>query len=144
MKKLQFFQNVVQVLGAVIDENIRKPIMDKQNKVLEISTQKSKKALQSFLGFANYHRNYIKDFAILAEKLFEGLQGKEESLIKNEERKIAFEKLKNVINSETAVHIPDHNKPFILTSDASNVGIGAILQQEKNGKLEVINGRLKN
>ena len=50
----------------------------------------------------------------------------------------AFTEIKNKINDNIATYIPDYSKEFVLTTDASNTGIGGVLQQERDGKLQVI------
>ena len=52
---------------------------------------------------------------------------------------MSFNELKNRINSGIAVFIPDFKQKFIISTDASNFGIGAVLQQEINGELRVVN-----
>ena len=47
----------------------------------------------------------------------------------NNDRIKAFEKLKNVLTSESVLASPDTTLPFILQTDASRVGIGAVLSQ---------------
>ena len=42
----------------------------------------------------------------------------------------AFEELRQRLSSAPVLIAPDHNLPFILSTDASGVGIGAILEQE--------------
>lgn len=46
--------------------------------------------------------------------------------------------LKNAVNSDIATYIPNFDIPFILSTDASNSGIGAALQQEYNNEIKVI------
>lgn len=79
----------------------------------------------------------MQTFLQCQKKLF---KKKDTNLSWNKEQDIAFEDLKLKINSNIATFIPNLNKKFILTTDASNTGISAILQQEnENGKLQVIN-----
>ena len=42
----------------------------------------------------------------------------------------AFEQLKHLVKKSVMLHYPDYSKPFLLRTDASNLGLGAVLLQE--------------
>lgn len=131
-EKIQYKQKKVKFLGSIIDG-------EKQEKIIDFKRPETVKELQSFLGFANYYNQYIKDFAEITAPLYEKLRKKEKNLvIWNNECENAFNELKLRINTDIAVHIPNFDIPFVLTTDASNHGIGAVLQQDVEGELEVI------
>ncbi len=72
--------------------------------VTEWPTPKTKKELQSFLGFANYYRRFIKDFSHIAHPLHR-LTGNDEWEWK-EEQQAAFEALKRAITEAPVLRMP--------------------------------------
>lgn len=138
MEKMQYKQQEVRLLGAIIDGITQKPIPEKQAKILTFQIPKTKVELQRFLGFANYYRKYLKNFATIAEPLYDLLKLKNEYFYQTEREDKAFNLIKEMINSDIAVHLPDYSKPFVLSTDASNTGISAVLQQLVDNELKVI------
>lgn len=67
----------------------------------------------------NYYRRFIKSFSTLVEPLSKLLR-KDEDFIWTEDCQIAFETLKRKLTSVPILAYPNMNKPFILTTDASN------------------------
>lgn len=99
------------------------------------------KELRSFLGLSGYYRRFIKGYANIAKPLTKLLRGdggliskKESSKRKikmDSEAKQAIDNLKNaLISQEVILSYPDFQKEFHLTTDASNVAIGAVLSQD--------------
>lgn len=136
--KMQYKQKEVKLLGSIIDGITQKPIPEKQSKILTFQIPRTKKELQRFLGFANYYRKYLKNFATIAEPLYDLLRSKNEYLNWTEKEDKVFNLIKNMINSDIAVHLPDYSKEFVLSTDASNTGISAVLQQLIDNELKVI------
>lgn len=84
--------------------------------------------LRSFLGCANYYRQYIKDFALIADPLYQLLR-KHTAFDMNDERLASFTSLRDALISPAVLHCPDHSRRFILYTDASSIGIGGVLTQ---------------
>ena len=91
--------------------------------------------LRSFLGLANYFRRFMQGYAqhtAPLNKLLSGAalkQGWQESAW-GEAQQIAFDWVKRTLTSAPTLASPDPNKPFVVTTDASVLGIGAVLEQE--------------
>lgn len=100
----------------------------------DISTVKE---VQQFIGLCNYYRQFILKFSEVASPLCR-LPRKDVSFVWNPECQTAFENLKNALCKAPILSYPLPNIPFILDTDASNVGIGAVLSQVQNGKEMVI------
>ena len=86
-----------------------------------------KSELRSFLGICNYARRHVKDFATIAAPLTK-LTGNVQWDWGNQEKK-AFKELKKRVVENFPLHTADYSKPFYLYSDASDVGMGAVLCQ---------------
>ncbi len=96
--------------------------------VTEWPTLTNKKEVQSFLGFTNFYRRFIKDFSEHARPLFD--------LIQNDSRwhwdtveQSAFERLKQSVTAAPILISPDSTKPFWIEADSSDFATGAVLSQ---------------
>ena len=84
--------------------------------------------LRSFLGLAGYYRKFIPKFATIAAPLT-ALTKKCMPFIWEDSHQDAFLTLKAHLCSAPILAYPKFDKPFILQTDASNVGLGAALAQ---------------
>ena len=93
--------------------------------------------VRSFLGLVGYYRRFVKRFSDKAAPL-NALLHKEQVWKWTPECQNAFETLKGEIASRPVSAYPDFSKPFRLYTDASNIGLGAILAQRQQGKEKII------
>ena len=94
--------------------------------------------LRSFLGLAGYYRRFIPQFATMAAPLTE-LTKKGIPFKWTEQHQTAFETLRALLCSAPILAYPQFDRPFILQTDASNVGLGAVLAQlDDNGHERVV------
>ena len=100
-------------------------------------TPKDKNELRSFLGLATYYRRFVKDFAKVARPLHQ-LTEKDRVFNWNNLCNSAFEKLKNDLCDAPLLAYPVRGKMFVLDTDASNNGIGAVLSQHINEEEKVL------
>ncbi|MBW0514063.1 hypothetical protein O181_053778 [Austropuccinia psidii MF-1] len=84
--------------------------------------------MQSFLGFAGYYRQHIKDFEKIAKSLYK-LCDQERFYQMTEERVKAYEELKNSLTNAPFLLMPYWKLPFKLYIDACGEGLGAVLHQ---------------
>ncbi|WP_410482765.1 ribonuclease H family protein, partial [Salmonella sp. S090_02723] len=89
----------------------------------------SLKALQCFLGFANYYRRFIANFSVIAKPLTDLTRKGADLLHWPPEAVQAFEVLKKCFISAPVLVQPNQMEPFIVEVDASEVGVGAVLSQ---------------
>ncbi|MBW0548092.1 hypothetical protein O181_087807 [Austropuccinia psidii MF-1] len=82
----------------------------------------------SFLGFAGYYRQHIKDFARIAMSLHK-LCDQQKVYGMTEERVTEYEELKNSLTNAPFLLIPDRKLPFKLYIDVCGEGLGASLHQ---------------
>ena len=91
---------------------------------------KNVKDLRSFLGLASYYSRFIQNFARIAEPLYTLLR-KGVEFTWDEGRQKALDAIKERLTTAPVLSYPDFTQPFILETDASYAGLGAILTQEK-------------
>ena len=95
----------------------------------------TKKEVRSFLGLANYYRDHIPSFAAIAAPLSDPTKKVlPESVRWEDAQEKAFVTLRESLVRGPMLRQPDHNKTFILRTDASNCGLGAALMQEQEGR----------
>ena len=93
--------------------------------------------VRSFLGFVGYYRRFIRRFSDKAAPL-NALLHKNQVWSWTPQCQEAFELLKGEISQKPVSAYPDFSKPFRLYTDASNIGLGAILAQNQEGKERII------
>lgn len=85
------------------------------------------KELRCFLGLASYYRRFVKDFGPIAKPLNNMI--KKDAFNQIEESTRAFTLLNNALTTALVLKVPNISKKFIVETDASGKGIGAILMQ---------------
>lgn len=134
MDKTEFLRKEVGYLGHIVTPNGVKPNPEKIKIIKNYPIPKTVKQIKSFLGLIGYYRKFIKDFAKLTKPFTKCLKKGEKIDIENKEYLNCFEQCKNILCNEPILQYPDFSKEFILTTDASNFALGAILSQETKGK----------
>ena len=84
--------------------------------------------LRSFLGLAGYYRRFVQDFATVASPLHR-LTEAGRPYVWDDACATAFAQLQAVLTEAPVLAYPDAGRPFVLDTDASNVGVGAVLSQ---------------
>ena len=95
-------------------------------------TLKKLKELQSFLGFCNFYRRFIKDYSKIAKPLNQ-LTGKEEWKW-GAEQQTTFDTLQRANTKQPVLAIPVDDEPYQVEADSSNFALGAVLSQQQNDK----------
>jgi hypothetical protein len=133
--KCDFDTTEISLLGTVIGNGKATMEKEKVEAVQNWTTPTTIKDVEKFLGFANFYRHFIKNFSMIAAPLNALKGGKVEKVWKWEsEEQNAFEAIKKAITSEPVLTLPNEEGKFRVEVDASNVGTGAILSQEQQGK----------
>jgi hypothetical protein len=132
-EKCEFLRKEVTYLGHVIAEDGVKPDPTKIRVIENFPTPANEKKLRTFLGMASYYRKFIKDFSKIASPLHRLLK-KGAKFEWAEAQEHAFQNLKSKLITQPILQYPDFSREFVLTTDASNDGLGAILSQGDVGK----------
>ena len=152
-KKCHLFQNKVRYVGFIVSADGVETDPDKINKISQWPQPQNRDEVRTFLGFVGYYRKFVKDFSKIAKPLNELLSGYvckkrsrrrtktckgEPEWIWEQSHQDAFDKLKTLLTTPPILAYPDYSRPFILHTDASGQGLGAVLYQEFDGKERVI------
>ena len=130
LSKCDFFKQRMPFLGHVLTPDGLQVDEHKIGVIKKWPTPTNVTKLRSFLGLANYYRRFIKDFSKIAAPMTELLKKD----IKFEWRKAqeeAFETLKARLSSAPLIIGADVKLPFVVTADASDVALGAVLTQDR-------------
>ena len=134
--KSEFGLAKVEFLGHDVGQGIVQPNKRNLEKVSEKGRPRTKKEVRSLVALAGFYREYIPNFATLVAH-FTDLTKKKmpNNIVWNQRLEASFDKLKCSLLSNPVLKLPEIGKEFVLRTDASNVGIGAALMQERDGKL---------
>ncbi|KAL3969834.1 glutaminyl-tRNA synthetase [Sarotherodon galilaeus] len=133
-EKCEFHVHTVSFLGYVIDQGNLKPDPAKIKAVVEWPEPTDRRKLQQFLGFANFYRRFIRDFSKIALPLTR-LTSPKVSFQWDQAAQKAFTQLKDRFTTAPILAQPDLRLQFIVEVDASDSGVGAVLSQQREGKL---------
>lgn len=161
--KCHFMKRKIAYLGHIVSENGLECDPRLTDPVRTWPTPKDQKTLLQFLGFTGFYRKFIEGYASIARPLTQLLGGpkksskqakknkdKEKKPVKEyspaetpewrwgPEQQQAFEELKRCLTSPPILALPDFELPFLLRTDASRQGLGAILYQQQDGHYRVI------
>jgi len=93
--------------------------------------------VRAFMGLSGYYRRFVKDFSVIASPLY-GLMKKGAEFEWTNECQEAFGELKHRLVTGPILALPDNEGSFILDTEASNTGMGAVLSQQQSGVEQVI------
>lgn len=106
--------------------------------ILNLPVPKTVKQLRQILGMVGWFRRFIPNFSVVAKPLTDLLKGDVVKITWNEKADEAFSKLKELLTSAPILMLPDYSQPFIVRSDASDVGAGGMLLQGEGENQRVI------
>ena len=129
LRKSDFAQAKVIYLGHEIGLGKVAPKQANVEAITTFPAPQNKRGVRRFLGMVGYYRRFVKNFSDLASPLTELLK-KDVKFTWNSECQKAFENLKSTLITFPLLRSPDFSLPFCLATDASDLGIGAVLLQE--------------
>lgn len=128
IEKCHFNQKRLDYLGFIVSTDGLHMDPYKLKAVEEWPAPTTKKQITKFTGFCNFYRKFIKGYADLFEPITR-LVKKDRRFEWGSEQEQAFAKIKEAFRKEVTLSLPDHDQPFVLECDASDVAAGAVLQQ---------------
>jgi hypothetical protein len=111
-----------------VGRNGLKPDPRKIEKVQNLPVPTKVSELRTVLGLFSYYRKFMKGFSTHAKPLYDLLK-KDTNFVWEEKQQKAFDFLKEQLTKAPILQYPDFYKPFILLTDASATGLGAVLSQ---------------
>lgn len=136
-KKCTLFQEQVSFLGHIVSHDGIRCNPEKITAVQDWPTPTSVTEIRSFIGIASYYRRFIENFSNIAYPLTR-LTQKDKKFEWSEDCENAFITLKHLLTTAPILSYPSTNDMFILDTDASAYGVGAVLSQLQDGKEVVI------
>ena len=156
-EKCQLFRKKVRYLGHVVTREGTSPDPEKVRAVSEWPRPESLRDLRGFLGLSGYYRRFLKGYAEVAgplqrllqgqasgkkgKKVMRGANSKSDGSIRDKwdsSCEAAFVKLKQMLTDAPVLGFPDFSRGFILETDASFSGLGAVLSQQQENGLVVL------
>ena len=128
LSKCEFAQNSIEFLGHLIDGKAVRPPLLKIKAITDYPMPTDRKSVERFHGLVNYLREYIPNFATIAEPLTRLLR-KDKEFLWTDAQTQAFNRFKELLTQSPVRYIYDPNLTCELHTDASTVGIAAILIQ---------------
>lgn len=166
--KCELFKKQIRYLGMLVSgEGVQIDPKD-LDAVIAMKERKPRTVgeLRTLLGFLSYYRSFVQDFSRLARPLFELLQNSNEKngenkpaptkgkrnakkgdknqlpsrtpIIWTTEHQEIVSKFVEILTNPPVLAYPNFDLPFVLHTDASNQGLGAVLYQKQDNKLKVI------
>ena len=128
VKKCQWGQVRCEFLGHIVGEGKVSPAECKVQALKEYQQPQTKKGIRQFLGLAGYYRRFIKEYADHSYFLTESTKkSAPERVVWSDVMFSEFSYLKNVLCAVPSLTLPTVQDTFLLQTDASGLGIGAVL-----------------
>ena len=129
LHKCAFFQRRVEYLGYDVSADGIQPSASKVKAVIEWPRPQGVRDVRGFLGLASFYRRFIKHFSTKAKPLTD-LTRENHVWQWTTVEENAFNSLKQSLVVAPVLHSPDFDLQFVVTTDASLVAVGAILEQD--------------
>ena len=135
VKKCQWGKTRCEFLGHVIGKGMVSPALGKIAAVQSFPVPTTKKQIRQFLGLTGYYRRFVDQYAEHTYLLTEATRkSAPESIVWNSDVDNEFCYLKSVLCSLPSLTLPIPSDEFLLQTDASGVGIGAVLSVVREGE----------
>ncbi len=133
--KCAFARQQVEYLDYVVGQGVVKPRGGKVDTIYSDPVPTTKKKVWSFIRLVGWYSKFIPHLADRTAILTDLTKASAPNKVKcNNDCDRAFNDLKNGIMSESVLHSPDFSQPFTLQTDASGIGLGAVLLQDVRGE----------
>ena len=138
ISKCHFMQPQVKLLGHIVGREGIRTDPEKVRAIVQFPTPTDLRALRSFLGLTSYYRRFVERYAERAKPLYLLTKG-DQPFSWGPEAQATFDALKECMTTPPVLRYPDYDVPFMLSTDASNVALGAILEQrDEEGRVHPV------
>ena len=132
--KCQFGVSTPDFLGHCVSSAGIAPLEDRVEAIRNFPVPHNKTSLQEYLGFINFYRRFYPHCVEVLHLLYLLLKGKNTPWIWTPACQAAFIKSKQALQTPTLLAYPNPSAPTSITVDASNVSVGAVLEQQLHGQ----------
>ena len=138
--KAQFMVKEVEYLGHLVNKDGVRPLPKKLVALQDFPVPTSATEIKRFLGMCSFYRKWVPGFSTVAGPMIALLKkGTEFIWEEYGQTGLAFGALKKALLSPPVLAFPDVNRPWVIETDASMVGCGALLHQpDENGDMHLI------
>ena len=166
-KKCKLFKQEVTLLGRIVSKQFYKLDASNIEPVLNLKKTRLQTVgdVRKLIGLLSYYRRYIRDFSRVAKPLYDllckrpennratktnqmgeqsehpqsrGQSPSNQKITWTEQHQLVLEKLIDCLVQPPVMAYPNFNRPYLLHTDASETGLGAVLYQEQDGLMQVI------
>ena len=160
-KKYELFRNQIKYLGHIVSHEGYKADASNTRALTILKEQQPKTVgdVRRVLGLLNYDRKYIPNFSLIAAPLFDLLQHPKETngnnrnnenrkcngqtsskqeILWSEVHRKTLKALIDYLTNPPILAYPKYDQPYVLHTDASQLGLGAVLYQSQDGVLRII------
>ena len=109
------------------------PLPEKVDAIRSFPRPTTVKQLQEHLGMVNFYHRFVPSAAALMQPLYKAVDMKCKLLVWTSELDTSFKQSKEALANATMLVHPCHEAPTSLTVDASDVAVGAVLEQLIDG-----------
>ncbi|TPX42299.1 hypothetical protein SeLEV6574_g05670 [Synchytrium endobioticum] len=127
--KCQWFVKEVPFVGFLVNKYGYTKQPEKVEAIKKWGTPSNVKEVRAFTGLVNFYRAFATQLSTISKPLYD-LTHKNTKFHWGPKEQEAFEKIKEILTADVFLMFPDHEKPFYLFFDSSDLGTGAVLQQE--------------
>ena len=132
--KCSLAKSQVEYLGFIIGSGVVRPQVGKVSALTDTPVPKTKSQVRSFLGMVGWYRRFIPNCSSRAAVLTELTKKDRPNRVRwTDQCQRAFEDLRDCLCTNPVLQQPDFNLPFTVQTDASGVGLGAVLLQGEEG-----------
>ena len=131
--KCHFIREEVEYLGYCITQEGLQPTSRHVTAVKDFHVPQNVKEVRQFVGLASYYRRFVPGFSKIAEPIY-ALTKKGAVFAWTAECQSAFNALKDRLIQAPVLVFPDFTMGFVLETDASIKGLGAVLSQQREDK----------
>ncbi|XP_050066100.1 uncharacterized protein LOC126555184 [Aphis gossypii] len=145
--KCVFATDSLQFLGHVIDKDACRPNAERVTAIHEWTQPNTKKELQRFLGSINFYRRFIPNAAEMQAPLYDlasQVKKRDGPLQWTDDTSAVFAACRQALADTARLAHLDQNAPLRLNTDASNLAVGAVLEQHVNDQWQPLGFFSKN